>query len=380
MQKYTVKLLLKKNKKNKQGHYPIYLRITVSRQTSFLSTGRYIPLKMWDAKAEQVKEDHAYASEINTDILARKREAMQGFIQAGVKGKTVSAAAIKKETKGADQANLFHFAESFIKTVGNKRGERTIAKYEQHLRKLQAFHGSKQLSFEEVTTDYLGEFETWLYKNINGWKEDSSHTISSIMKTVRTFFNAARKKGITTAYPFNAYEMPEYLEGEKDYLSLSELDQWEAYQPPKVLQQAHIWFLFGCYTGLRVSDWRRFTTKQVHGNEIRLRAKKNGEWVSIPIHARLRRVLDRLVPLRDGTNKLNDKFKELAKLIGIDKHLSSHCGRKSFAVTMCLEQGISSETAAELMGITLSVFVESYSKVTSAKIKYETAVWNDLFE
>src|SRR5690349_18562611 len=102
MQKYTVKLLLKKNKKNKVGQYPIYLRITANRQTSFISTGRYIPLKLWDEKAEQVRETHPLAGEINTDIFNRKKEALQGFIHAGVKGKTVSAAAIKKETKGAD--------------------------------------------------------------------------------------------------------------------------------------------------------------------------------------------------------------------------------------------------------------------------------------
>jgi hypothetical protein len=46
---------------------------------------------------------------------------------------------------------------------------------------------------------------------------------------------------------------------------------------------------------------------------------------------------------------------------------------------MCLERGISSETAAKLMGITLSVFEKNYSYVTSDKILMETsAAWKDL--
>lgn len=379
MQKYTVKLLLKKNKKNKAGQYPIYLRITINRQTSFISTGRFIAPKMWDEKAEQVREAHPLAGEINTDILNRKKEAMQGLIHAGVKGKSVSAATIKKEAKGADRANFFAFADQHIKSVKNKRGESTIVKYEQHLRKLQAYHGSRQLTFEEITHEYLSDLEAWLHDNIKGWKGDSSNTVGSILKTIRVLFNAARKKGVTTAYPFGAYEMPDYTEGEKDYLSLAELDLWEAYQPPKVLRQAHIWFLFGCYTGLRVSDWHQFKMEHVRGDEIRLRAMKNGELVAIPIHARLQRVLSKLVPLTDGVNKLNDKLKTIAKNIGIDKHLSSHCGRKTFAVTMCIERGIRSEMAAEMMGITLAVFVASYSKVTAQMIKAEAAkAWKDL--
>jgi hypothetical protein len=45
-----------------------------------------------------------------------------------------------------------------------------------------------------------------------------------------------------------------------------------------------------------------------------------------------------------------------------------------------LERGVSSETAAKLMGITLAVFEKNYSFVTAEKIKLETdKAWKDLF-
>ena len=44
------------------------------------------------------------------------------------------------------------------------------------------------------------------------------------------------------------------------------------------------WFLFGCYTGLRHSDWEQFDyKKRVEGEFLKLRAKKNGRWVVLPI-------------------------------------------------------------------------------------------------
>jgi integrase/recombinase XerD len=85
------------------------------------------------------------------------------------------------------------------------------------------------------------------------------------------------------------------------------------------------------------------------------------------------------IPLTEPEPTVNKKIKLIAEAAGIDKYLSTHCARKTFAVTLCLDRGISSETAAELMGITLAVFVKSYSRVTPAKIRDETLkAWKGL--
>ena len=133
---------------------------------------------------------------------------------------------------------------------------------------------------------------------------------------------------------------------------------------------------------MRISDWYLFNRKEhLKNGYIRLRAKKNGEWVVLPVHKRLARVLDLMeqTPLTTNQKALTTVLLLLSKRSGINKNISSHSARKTFAVTMCLDRGISSETAAELMGITLQVFVNSYSKVTDEKIRKETAkAWDGL--
>lgn len=385
MQKYTVVLLLKKNKKNSKGQYPIYLRITVDRKASFISTGHFIPEKYWDNRNEQVKEDYAFAPEINTDILQKKKEVMANFIEAGVKGQSKSSKEIKDQSVlGSRKNDLFLFADKFIQEVKNKRSDSTREIWRKHLLKLETFIGAREINFEDITAEYLSRFEDYLLnKGVVHRKDDSSNYAHAIIKTIRRFFTAAIKKGITAHYPFSEYEMPEYTPGDKDHLTLQELDKWtKFYKQTKTLKEPALYFLFGCYSGLRISDWYLFDIKKrVHANYISLRAKKNGEWITVPLYDRLKFVIDemRKVPLTLPEPVLNRQFKKVASQAKINKHISSHCGRKTFAVTICLERGVSSETAAELMGITLDTFVKSYSKVTPAKIRNETTqAWKGL--
>jgi len=86
--------------------------------------------------------------------------------------------------------------------------------------------------------------------------------------------------------------------------------------------QTSVYFLLGCFTGLRVSDWQVFDLdKRLHGKSIRLRATKNGVDVSIPIHARLRTVLDyvRQNPLKIAEQTINDTLKVIAHTLGMKK-------------------------------------------------------------
>jgi site-specific recombinase XerD len=360
----------------------------------FTSTGHYINPKYWDPKAQLVREAHWLHEQINLDIAGLKKQALENIIDAGVKKRSISAIEVKEQSL-EKLHDIFEFAEKVIKELTGKRTEGTFKNWRKHLKKLKLYlnpyageEDIVRLSFEQITPDFLTDFEYYLrnkgVKHRQG--KDTNNYVFAIMKTLRGLFNYARnKKKLSIPYPFSDYEMPEQTHGNKDHLSLAELDKWEQYAKTvtnPLKKQAAIYFLFGCYTGLRISDWYRFDIKKrVHKDYINIRAKKNGQWVSTPHHARLLRTIELMkqTPLTEPEPRLNKTFKTVAREAGIDKYLSSHCGRKSFAVTICLERGISSETAAELMGITLAVFVKSYSKVTPQKIKAETsAAWKDL--
>lgn len=389
MQRATVKLLLKENKKNALGKYPIYLRITANRKTSFISTGHFISKAQWDEKNEAVKSSNVLYEEINTDIVNRKKEALDEILQASIDKKFKSAGSIK-QVIAEELKNIFKFSEKLQLEVKNRRAESTIKNYKKHLKKLEAFVGGKVLYFDHIDPDYLRRFEVWLTNNIEGTKvtKGPNNYIAAIMRTIRAHFNEAISRGITNNYPFgpNKYVLPEETPGNKDFLSLNELKAWHEFTMEtehETFKEVALYFLFGCYTGLRLSDWKDFTDAKLRGRNISVQATKNKAWANVPLHEGLIEVIKRMkeVPLSYSEPTINRNVKEIAKHLKIKKHLSTHCARKTFAVTMCLERGISSETAAKLMGITLAVFEKNYSFVSPEKIMLETdKAWNSLFK
>jgi integrase/recombinase XerD len=387
MQKYTIKLILRKDKKNKLGLNPIYVRITINRRSSFMATGYHIHHSLWDERNERVKDTHPLASSMNLDITNKKRAVLDDVIQESIKKANITAASIKeKSVQGKDRTNIFPFAERVSNELEGKRAGSTIKNWGWHLKKLEEFNGSRDLDFEQITKEYLTDFEVHLRKSVKRIAgKNPNNYIGIIMMTIRGIFNAALKEELITCYPFKYYEIPEMTPGKKQRLTLNELDRWEEFlRDTKVKRYREVgtWFLFGCYTGLRVSDWRNFNfDEDIHHNYISVEAIKNKERVALPIHSRLERTLKTVkgMNLMKSVSDLNKTLKEMCKELKIKKSLSSHSARHTFAITMCAERGISAETCAKLMGITVVVCVQNYYKVTTAKIRAETeAAWDGI--
>lgn len=366
--KYSVRLLLYLHQANTRGQYPIYIRITVDRKQSYISTGHYIDQKYWDDKVEQVRSGHMSAGTINPDITSRKQMIIQRIVEYQVKGQSISAAELKTwATSKGNMHNIFEFAESFSKEVQHKRAPGTLENYRKHLKVIELYHGSRSLTFKDITYEWLVDFEAHLRKSIGG------NYIYVIWKTLKTFFNAARRRKIIDYYPFDAYENPEYNAPGKDYMTLQELDilekKLDITTDPLVIQTI-TYFLLGCYTGLRISDLKKFDlSKHIRDGRLYLRAKKNGEWITMPVIGRLATLLPRLknCKLTRAEQELNRCLKKLVP----GKKITNHCARHTFAIIMCAERGISAETCAELMAITLKTCVENYYKVTNRKIDKE---------
>lgn len=387
MIKYTVRLMLWKHSAHVSDSLPIYLAIIINRKPVYMTSGHYCLPKDWDESNQSVKSSHPNHKTINLDIANMKNKVMGKILELDVTGKLVSSAQVKKIFKrNTDDNNIFDFLEILIENVKDKRQAGTIKNYRNHLQKLKDFHGPN-LSFEDIDEDFLLKFEAWFKQNVKSRKEGDNY-LNTVWKTIKTIFNEARKRKITENYPFSTYENPRYISPEKDYLSPEELKKWEDYIEvikDNTTKQAAVYFLLGCYSGLRVSDWYEFNIKEhVKGDKIRLRPKKTekyGQWVEMIINKPLARNLERMkkIPLKIKDVTINEKLKIIAARLGIDKSITTHTGRHTFAVTVCLGNGIGSETAAELMGITLKTFIDNYSQVVQAKIDKETLeAWKSL--
>jgi len=387
MIKYSVRLLLWEADPNTRGQYPIYLCVTINRIRRYIATGIFLKQKDWDARGECVKPGHPLAAQYNPDLGARKKAVVQFIVEQQVAGKSLTADQVKAHFGGARNLhNIFDFVDHFIEECRNKKTESTLENYRKHALRLELFHGSRQLAFEEITPEFLSRYEAHLRRpQQEGLKPVEGNYIHALWTTLKTWFNAAKKRRIIDCYPFHQYENPVYEGPVKEYLTLAELKKLEEFADatPNILyRQTAIYFLLGCYTGLRISDWFAFDIdKHIQDDRVRIRAKKNGEWVTMPISTPLKRNLVRIraCPLTRAEPEMNRALKNIAKILGIQKHLTTHSARHSFAITVCADRGISSETCAELMGITIATAVENYYRITNRKIDGETLkAWKGL--
>lgn len=370
--------------------HAVAIRVTIDRKKTFKHTGVRVLIKNWDAANGKVI-GHPIAKDYNKRINAEFSKCINEVTRQNVNEKTVTAKSIRSAFKGKSEQNFFAFVEKLMEDVKGKRSEGTLNNYERHLRKLEEYHGSRDLDFSEITPDFLNGYERHLRDSDRIYKGEekkfSKNYVSLLIRDIKVVFKAAIKQKLITDTPFDTYESPKPEDVVKDYLSLPELYKWEVFAKETnnpALKEAAIYYLFGCYTGLRISDWRRFDAeKQIteNGTRILLRAKKNGGWVGMPINKGLARVLELVkeIPLVIADQTLNEKLKIIAGELGIKKDLTAHTARHTFAVTLCAEQGIGVETAAELMAITFQVCMKSYYRVNRQLIDTATKqAWDKL--
>ena len=111
-------------------------------------------------------------------------------------------------------------------------------------------------------------------------------------------------------------------------------------------------------------------------NWIQMKREKTQRQISIPILPKAQKVINKYlkenceVVLPSISNqKFNSYLKEMAEIIGIDKKLTHHTARKTFASTVLLYNDVPMEIVSELLGHSkMSITQEHYGKIVQKKV------------
>ena len=195
----TVKAVLRK-KKNPEGHFPIAIRITKDRKSSYLGTGQYIEEKYWDEKNRCVRKSHPNANVINNFILIKTSEANTKVIEAETNLDYQTVSSIRKKIAGDKKIDFFAVAEIHLKNLQNRGKFHQYDTEVGRLKKFKKFLGRSQLSFNELNVSLLKKFEAYLLHD----KKRSPRTVVNYLILIRTIYNLAISESIVDRgrYPF----------------------------------------------------------------------------------------------------------------------------------------------------------------------------------
>lgn len=231
----------------------------------------------------------------------------------------------------------------------------------------------KGIKFSEIDKDRLEDFKSHLnkVKTKNGKYLSQNSKVSYFNKIIAALKQAV-KDGYIKNNPANQVSGFKEAETKREFLTLEELRT--AIKKPCQAPVFKNAFIFSCLTGLRFSDIKKLTWAEIqysveYGHYIRFQQKKTKGQETLPISVDAREILGtRLSPdekvfidikYSDHDNK---KLRDWIKSAGINKHISFHCARHTYA-TLQLSLGTDIYTVSKLLGHKNLKTTEIYTKV-----------------
>ena len=373
MEKVVYNLVFNRKKHlNAEGKALIQVEAYWNRQKRYFSTKVYVKPTQWDNKRKVVR-NHPNMEKLNRhigDYIAYLERIELALIQSG---RSFSLMDLKRMV---DSDSVSSFV-SFMKNEIDQSNLR-LSTLKNHLSTLQILCQYRpQISFDDLTFDFLCGFEHFLLE-----QKYHRNTIAKHMKHLKKYINLAINKDLFEArkYPFCKYKI-KYVESKRGYLTPEELGRLEKLAPQlqQTLRRVLDMFLFSCYTGLRFSDvvnirpdnfhlvdnklWLLYSSVKTDVN-VRLPLFLLFEGKALVLYESYRKCCSRTlfgVSLSSNSN-VNKQLKRICQLAEIDKRLSFHSARHTYA-TLLLYSGANITTVQKLLGHKSVRTTEIYSDI-----------------
>jgi len=233
---------------------------------------------------------------------------------------------------------------------------------------------------------FITDFEFFLrdFQPMDHQRPLDNNGVMKHMERFRKMTSWGIKLGWLKQNPFENYKL-KFKRSERGFLSEKELQAIEN-KTFKIerLRQVQDMFIFGCYTGLSYTDAANLSPHEIQvgmdGNKwIISKRQKTDTSLKIPLLPKALEIIGKyqnhpkalnrgkVFPLISN-QKVNSYLKEIADLCNINKNLTFHIARHTFATTVTLNNGVPIETVSKVMGHTSLKTTQIYAKILDHKI------------
>lgn len=386
-EKINIRFIIYKSKLNSAGKTVIQVRVTYLKERKQFSTGIFISPRNWNSKSQFIKPDEPDAEQKFTQLSLIRNKVYQAFLLLQVKEVSFTVDDIYRLYKGeklTQEYNLVEYFERYLKQLKTLIGidikQITYNKFEYVKNDVKAF-----IKWKFKTNDYpLKKLELQFLNDLEYYlkvvKKQKQVTINKGIQRFRKPIKVAVSERYLESDPFMLYKSKR-VNKEVVFLSpeeLSELEKHEFTQPR--LKLVKDLFVFCCYSGLPYNELMnlkiRHIAKGFDGNLwIKIRRDKTSKELSIPLLPKAESILNtyqndgEMIFPRISNQKYNSYLKEIAGIVGIEKNLTTHMARRTFASTVLLYNDVPMEIVSELLGHSnMKITQDSYAKIVQKKV------------
>lgn len=233
---------------------------------------------------------------------------------------------------------------------------------------------------KEVDLKFINRFEHYLKTNL---KSCGQNTVTKYVTNLKKIIRICYANDWISKDPFYHWKA-KWKKVEREILSERELQiLMETELPSQRLEQVRDIFIFCCFTGLSYIDVEKLSDNHIvlsiRGEKwIKINRSKTDTKSSVPLLPAAEKILKKyssashniqngLLPVISN-QKLNSYLKEIAVICKIDKKLTFHLSRHTFATTVTLANGVPIESVSKMLGHSSLKTTQIYAKVIDKKL------------
>lgn len=362
-----------KDQPDKNGDSPIYLNLTISGKRSRIPLEMKIKPEYWDKANknfygfDQAKDYNLILEQIVAKITSIKVRHRLNEIPLTLNSFIEN---FKNAPPTYDFHQFFNYALKF-----QDLGESTKLKHQGVFNKLKDYNNN--LAFADFNLMWFDKYRNYLILNL----KNNSSTVNTNISIIKKYLKLAQDYGIKIYINLDHIKVGPTA-GRIIWLNQLEIDKLEEYYYSKFIPD-HLklslgYFLFSCYSGLRVSDVLARTRDDVEVEIFNFISIKTKKQQLVGCSKRCKKVIDHCDKLfyeKKSETNINMQLKAIAKSCGITKNLYFHVARHSFATNYLLKGG-NVQNLQKLLG---------HSKITTTMkyvhvLDYEAAITVNVFD
>lgn len=393
---FSLLFYIKKCKADSNGKANIYLRITLNGQRAELSIRRKVSVENWNTQANSARGNSKESQEINRYITTIKNKIYSIEQQYVSEGRAVTAISLRDSYLGKD-SNKKMLLEIFEnhnkkvnKLVGTDFAAGTAERYKTAKKHVSEYilkeYRTQDLLVKDVDHKFITGFEYYL-------KTERNCSHNTAIKYITNF-----KKIIRIAYANDWIDKDPFLHWkaklkvvDREFLTENEIQKMveKELHIPRLDLVKDI-FVFSCFTGLAYADVQKLSKNDIvigiDGERwIKTKRSKTDTRSNIPILPIADAIMKKYSNHHDISNsnkilpilsnqKMNAYLKEIADLCKINKNLTFHLARHTFATTVTLTNGVPIESVSKMLGHKSLKTTQHYAKILDRKVSDDMKV------
>ena len=392
---------VKRTKQLANGDFPVYMRIAINGSREDFSINRGISPELWStekgAAQGKTKEAnhlnryletlHFQVYELYYDLLKRYDELTPKFLKLAFLNGDIEARTLLEIHR--------EYNDKVANLVGIDYKKSTLVRYRTSLKHLSDYMGSvikkNDISIKNINHAFVEGYDAFL-KTKYGLAHNSA---VKYHKNLKRILADARANQWILHDPYANFRLP-IKKTDRGYLNDKEL---ECMINQKLtidrLDQVRDCFIVSCFTGLAYSDLERLTPEHYYIQKdgslwIRINRLKTDIQSSVPVLSVVNEIFRkykyhpactakrRLLPV-SSNQKMNAYLKEIAIICGINKELTTHLARHTFATTVTLNNDVPIESVSKMLGHTSLKTTKIYARLLDKKVAHDMSKINDIY-